>query len=79
MSYSYLSPNLANVLKSYGYSPKQIGFAFGIPAILYACSGPFMYILTEKMQKRGVILIGFIGVSISMLMIGGSDFMQFEK
>ena len=66
-------------MRSFGYSPQQIGLAYGIPAILYACSCPFMYIATDKMQKRGVILIGLIQISLAMLMIGGSDILTFQK
>lgn len=77
MSVQYLAPNLSIHLRSFGYSPQQIGFAYGIPAILYACTCPFMYILTEKMQKRGVMLIGFKLIALSVFMIGGSDLMNF--
>lgn len=73
MSIQYLAPNLAVHLHLYGYSPESIGCAYGIPAILYACTCPFMYLLTQRMQKRGIILIGFILISLAMLMIGGSD------
>jgi hypothetical protein len=38
-----------------------------------------MYLLTQKMQKRGVILIGFVQISFAMLMIGGSDIFDFQK
>jgi len=51
----------------------MIGCAYGIPAILYATSCPFMYLATQKMPKRGVILLGFVQVTLAMLMIGGSD------
>jgi len=60
-------------LHNYGYSPLNIGFAFGIPAILYATTCPFIYLLTDKFKKRGLILIGFILITIAMLMIGGTD------
>jgi len=60
-------------LHNFGYSASQIGIAYGIPAILYATTCPFMYLLTARMKKRGIILIGFILITISMLMIGGSD------
>jgi MFS family permease len=73
MSTQYLAPNLAIHLHFFGYSQEQIGLAYGIPAILYATSCPFMFMLTERMKKRGIILIGFIQITFAMLMIGGSD------
>jgi sugar phosphate permease len=71
---------LAVHLHWYGYSQEQIGVAYGIPAILYATMCPFMYLLTQRMKKRGIILIGFIQITIAMLMIGGSDSLfEFQK
>ena len=58
----------------------MIGCAYGIPAILYATSCPFMYLATQKLQKRGVIFLGFVQVTVAMLMIGGSDSLfEFQK
>lgn len=73
MSIQYLAPNLAVHLHFYGYTAEQIGCAYGIPAILYACTCPFMYLLTQRIRKRGIVLIGFIMITVAMLMIGGSD------
>mmetsp|Transcript_42711 Transcript_42711/g.65582 ORF Transcript_42711/g.65582 Transcript_42711/m.65582 type:complete len:121 (-) Transcript_42711:539-901(-) len=55
-----------------GMSPSEIGYAFGFPAILYACTCPFMYLLTKRINKRGIIVIGFILITVAMMMIGGS-------
>jgi MFS family permease len=80
MSIQYLAPNLAIHLNNYGYTESQIGLAYGIPAILYACTCPFMYLLTQRMRKRGIILIGFILITFAMAMIGGSDqLFEFQK
>lgn len=46
MSLLYVQPTLSLHLHNYGYTPDQIAFSFGIPAILYACACPFMYLLT---------------------------------
>ena len=35
-------------------------------------TAPFVYRLCQLMEKRGVVLIGFITISISMLMVSGS-------
>ena len=39
-----------------------------------------MFMLTERMKKRGIILIGCIQITLAMLMIGGSDSLfEFQK
>ena len=78
MSLQYLAPVLAIHLATYGYTPEQIGMSYGIPAILYATTCPFMYLLTQRIKKRGVICIGFILISSAMAMIGGSDQLIFQ-
>lgn len=45
-SIQYLAPNLAIHLEKFGYTPEIIGCAYGIPAVLYALTCPFMYLLT---------------------------------
>lgn len=60
-------------LYDYGYSSLTIGIAFGIPAMIYAISCIFIYLLTSKLKKRGLILIGLILLTLAMLMIGGTD------
>lgn len=80
MSIQYLAPVLAIHLHQYGYSAEQIGCAYGIPAILYATTCPFMYLMTQRMKKRGIIVIGFVMITVAMLMIGGSDsIIEFQK
>lgn len=71
MTVQYLSPNIAMHLKDFGYTPPIIGAALGCPAILYACTCPFIYIFTSRMKKRGVLIIGFSCITVAMLMIGG--------
>ena len=68
-----MAPNLAIHLSDFGYSQTTIGLSYGIPAILYASTCPFVFILTQKMQKRGLIIVGLTVIQIAMLMIGGSD------
>lgn len=43
--------------------------SYGIPAILYALTAPFVYRLCQIIEKRGVVLIGFAIISFSMLLI----------
>lgn len=79
-SLQYIAPTLSIHLSSYGYTPQQIAVSYGIPAILYATSCPFMYLLTQRVEKRGIILIGFVLITLAMAMIGGSDqLFQFQK
>ena len=73
MSLQYMAPNLAIHLSNFGYSQTMIGLSYGIPAILYACTCPFVFILCRKIQKRGLIVIGLTVIQIAMLMVGGSD------
>jgi hypothetical protein len=49
-----------------------VGVCYGIPAILYASTCPFVYLLTNRTQKRGVIVIGMILMAVAMLLVGGS-------
>lgn len=73
MSMQYIAPTLSLELATYGYTPDQIAVSYGIPAILYATTCPFIYLLTQRIKKRGVIIVGFIIIAIAMTMIGGSD------
>lgn len=80
MSLQYIAPTLSIELSNYGYTPDQIAVSYGIPAILYATTCPFIYLLTQKMKKRGVIVIGFVMISFANAMIGGSDSLfKFQK
>lgn len=73
MSLQFLAPSLAVRLHSFGYTPAQVGLAYGIPAILYATTCPFIYLLTHYMQKRGLILAGYVFVFCAVLLIAGSS------
>ena len=46
--------------------------------MLYAAISPFMYILTGKLPKRMVIIIGVFLLIGGMTMIGNSDFLGLE-
>jgi MFS family permease len=71
MTIQYLAPTMAIHLQEYGFSQTAIGLSYGIPAILYAMTAPFVYRLCQRMEKRGVVLIGFVTISVAMLMVGG--------
>ena len=60
MSLQFLAPNLAVHIASYGYSPEVVGVCYGIPGILFAIGAPFVHKLTARLERRGVMLIGWI-------------------
>ena len=44
--------------------------------MLYASICPFVYLLTARMQKRGILVIGYVIIIFGQLMIGGSDMLD---
>lgn len=80
MTLQFIAPNISVKLFSLGFDQTLIGVTYGTPSILYACTCPFIYLLTQKVQKRGIIVIGFVCISIALLMIGGNDYIrEFKK
>jgi len=62
-------------LQDQGLSQTQIGLSYGIPAILYALTAPFVYKICQVIEKRGVVLIGFVTIALAMLLLSkGSAF-----
>jgi MFS family permease len=53
-----------------------VGIAYGIPAMLFALTCPFVYVLTTYMRKRGLIIIGWVNLTVAMLMIGGTKWIR---
>lgn len=43
-----------------------------MPTLVYASTSPLVYILVAKIRKRGVILIGYMIMSISLFLVGPS-------
>jgi len=66
-------------LLKYGFSPVFIGFSWAIPGIVYAALSPLMYLFTERLPKRAVILIGIVLMSIGMFFVGTSKFLGLEN
>jgi hypothetical protein len=64
-------------LRKYGYSPVTIGFSIGIPAFLYAAMCPFVFTLTARMQKRGVLIIGYFLITLGLFLIGSVTLFSF--
>ena len=66
-------------MNRYGFSPAFIGMCFAVPGIIYAALSPLMYLLTERMLKRGVIIIGIVLMSIGMFCVGTSKYFGLEN
>lgn len=71
-SISFGGPSLAIHLKDWGYPPFFIGLCFTIPAVIYASVCPLMYLLTDRLPKRGVIVLGMVIMSTGALFVGTS-------
>jgi MFS family permease len=67
-----LQPILAIHLQKFGYDAVYIGFSFAIPTLIYASTSPLIYVMTSRIRKTGVILIGYMILSIGMFLIGPS-------
>ena len=63
-------------ISSYGYTPVMVGISYAIPALLFALTCPFIYLLTDRMRKRGLILIGWLCIVVALLMVGGSSWIE---
>lgn len=66
-------------MSKYGFSPAFIGFCFAVPGIIYAALSPLMYLFTERLPKRAVILIGILMMSVGMFFVGTSKSLGLEN
>ena len=66
-------------MNKYGFSPAFIALCFAVPGIIYAALCPLLYLLTERMLKRGVIIIGIVLMSIGMFCVGTSKYFGLEN
>lgn len=66
-------------MRKYGFSPAFIGICFAIPGIIYAALSPLMYLFTERLPKRAVIVIGIVMMSIGMFFVGTSKTLGLEN
>ena len=66
-------------MQRYGFSPAFIGLCFAIPGIIYAALSPLMYLMTERMPKRAVMIIGIFMLSIGMFCVGTSKYFGLEN
>lgn len=73
MSLQFLAPNLAVHIKECGFSTNTVGISYAIPALLFALTCPFIYLLTNRISKRGLILTGWLQIVLALSMIGGTE------
>ena len=74
-----MAPAFSVHMAKYGFSPAFIGFCFAVPGVIYAAISPLMYLFTERLPKRAVILIGIILMSIGMFFVGTSKSLGLEN
>lgn len=71
-SVTFLQPILSLHLENFGYKAVFIGFSFAIPTLIYASTAPLIYILTSRLRKPGVICLGYLVISVGLLLTGPS-------
>lgn len=74
-----MAPAFSVHMTKYGFSPAFIGFCFAVPGVIYAAISPLMYMFTERLPKRAVILIGILMMSIGMFFVGTSKSLGLEN
>lgn len=74
-----MAPAFSVHMTKFGFSPAFIGFCFAVPGVIYASLSPLMYLFTERMPKRAVILIGILLMSAGMFCVGTSKTLGLEN
>lgn len=78
-SIQFFAPTYSVHMVKYGFSPAFIGLSFAVPGVIYAGLSPIMYLFTEKLPKRAVILLGILLMSIGMFFVGTSRTLGLEN
>ena len=78
-SIQFMAPSYSVHMIKYGFTPAFIGMSFAVPGVIYAALSPLMYLFTEKLPKRAVILIGILLMSFGMFFVGTSKFLGLEN
>ena len=50
-----------------------------MPGVIYAALSPLMYLFTERLPKRAVILLGILMMSVGMFLVGTSKSLGLEN
>lgn len=66
-------------MESLGYTPLVIGFTFAVPTLIYASTTPLIYILTNKLKKSFVIIIGYFLMALGTLLVGTAKILGFQN
>lgn len=74
-----MAPSVSVHLTKYGFSPGFTALCFAVPGVIYAALSPIMYLFTERLPKRAVILIGIVLMSIGMFFVGTSKTLHLEN
>ena len=74
-----MAPAFSVHMQKYGFTPGFIGICFAIPGVIYAALSPLMYLFTQKLPKRAVIMIGIILMSIGIFFVGTSKTLSLEN
>ena len=78
-SIQFMAPAFSVHMQRYGFTPGFIGICFAIPGVIYAALSPLMYLFTQKLPKRAVIMIGIILMSVGMFFVGTSKTLSLEN
>ena len=78
-SIQFMAPAFSVHMVKYGFSPAFVGICFAVPGVIYAALSPLMYLFTERLPKRAVILIGILLMSIGMFFVGTSKSLGLEN
>ena len=73
MEFAFLLPIISLIYTEFGMPKHFIGLAIGAPYIFYMISCPLIFLLVNKIDKRGIIIIGLIFGTSSMVMVGFYD------
>ena len=73
MALSFMSPNIGIYLDGLGHPSTTLACVLSLTGLCYGGSAPFMYLLTIRMKKRGVIVIGIVTMSSGIFCIGGEE------
>ena len=69
MTLMFIQPSISVYIKSHGYKTDQAALVMGLTAVSFGLASPFIYKLTAVVEKRGVILVGTVGLGVAVLMV----------
>ncbi|WKY16403.1 hypothetical protein Q1695_001226 [Nippostrongylus brasiliensis] len=80
ISLSFLDPTLSAHLQSFNLSPTMVGLMFLLCGGIYTLSAPVWGLLIDKFHcSTSVMVLGSAATVVSMVLIGPSPFLPFDK